>query len=177
MGRTATRTSAGERAVRTPKMSPGSVEERRASWERQFRSTPSSTRDGWRICCCWRSKGQAGDKRSDPFHAMRRFLPGKQTWSRRSGSTERSRPMPRISPSSMCRKRSTSSAIAAREIPRSRTRTRWRRISRGGFKVDKGMITLTGFRSRCQEWVIDLNGTYGMVIQEMNFRGTVEAGC
>jgi hypothetical protein len=45
---------------------------------------------------------------------------------------------------------------------------------KGGFKVDKGIITLTGLSFKVPGVAVDLNGTYAMLSSEMNFRGTAK---
>jgi hypothetical protein len=43
---------------------------------------------------------------------------------------------------------------------------------KGQFKVHNGMITLSGFSFAVPGVSVNLNGTYGLVNQEMDFRGT-----
>jgi hypothetical protein len=43
---------------------------------------------------------------------------------------------------------------------------------KGQFKVDKGVVTLTGLSFSVPGVGVDLNGTYGLLNSEMNFRGT-----
>ncbi len=43
---------------------------------------------------------------------------------------------------------------------------------RGQFQVDKGVITLKGLSFTVPGVAINLNGTYGLLNSEMNFRGT-----
>ncbi len=44
----------------------------------------------------------------------------------------------------------------------------------GQFKVDKGVITLRGLSFTLPGVAVDLNGTFGLLTQEMNFRGTAK---
>jgi len=43
---------------------------------------------------------------------------------------------------------------------------------KGGFKVSKGVITLSGLSFAVPGVTVDLNGTYGLLNSEMDFRGT-----
>jgi AsmA-like C-terminal region len=45
---------------------------------------------------------------------------------------------------------------------------------KGRFKVDKGVITMTGLSFTVPGVGVTLNGTYGLVTSEMNFRGTAK---